>query len=184
VVICERGFDALLYPCQLTSWTLSPYGYGERYVRGTAVWGPGPDGVKKLLYRGDYERAHVVALEGKLGRPLLPGHGALHHCDVRACIEPRHLYEGTHAQNNQDMRDRKRHRTPFVKGHHYCDARKALTPEQEAEVCRRYAARGISQVTLAAEYGVSQAAISRAIVKGGASRSTFRRGPVPRSTAA
>ena len=47
--------------------------------------------------------AHVFALELKLGRRLDPGMEACHTCDNEPCCNPDHLYEGTHAQNMQDM---------------------------------------------------------------------------------
>lgn len=44
-----------------------------------------------------------LVLANRLGRPMKPGMQALHHCDHAGCIEPKHLYEGTHDQNVQDM---------------------------------------------------------------------------------
>lgn len=41
--------------------------------------------------------------------------------------------------------------------------RKLLTPDQKAEICRRYAAGGVSQHALAAQYGVSATRICRII---------------------
>jgi HNH endonuclease len=48
-------------------------------------------------------RLHRLVLERKLGRPIRPGFHALHHCDNKRCVNPDHLYEGTHKDN---MRDR------------------------------------------------------------------------------
>lgn len=45
--------------------------------------------------------AHHVALVIALGRPLADGRMACHTCDVKACCNPAHLYEGT-AQDNSD----------------------------------------------------------------------------------
>jgi hypothetical protein len=53
---------------------------------------------------------HVLALERKLGRPLKPHHWALHHCDVRNCVEEEHLWEGTCKQNTKDAYDKGRRR--------------------------------------------------------------------------
>lgn len=40
--------------------------------------------------------------------PILNGAHVLHKCDVRACVNPNHLYLGTHADNMRDMSSRKR----------------------------------------------------------------------------
>jgi hypothetical protein len=50
--------------------------------------------------------AHRLALEHRLGRPIKPGLLACHTCDVKACVEPWHLYEGTHKQNADDAVNR------------------------------------------------------------------------------
>lgn len=69
-------------PCKLTSWPCKHKGgYGTR----------------------GHRYAHREALEQKLGRPIKPGYGALHHCDNPPCIEPVHLFEGTNADNVHDM---------------------------------------------------------------------------------
>lgn len=52
--------------------------------------------------RGKSVPAHRRALELHLGRPLLPGTEACHHCDVRPCIRVEHLFEGTHSENMLD----------------------------------------------------------------------------------
>ena len=107
------------YECIETIWRRHPKGYGYKYV------GKAPNGNSR------YVKAHVVALEEKLGRPLLPGMQSNHHCDNPPCIQPEHLYEGTQAQN---VRDSLRH------GH-----RPWVPEEIRAVVRERYAAGGVSQ---------------------------------------
>jgi len=52
--------------------------------------------------------AHRAALAESLGRPLEAN--ALHHCDNPPCVNPEHLYEGTHADNIEDKVRRNRAR--------------------------------------------------------------------------
>jgi hypothetical protein len=40
-------------------------------------------------------KAHRLALERKLGRPIQPGYFVLHHCDWPSCVSPDHLYEAS-----------------------------------------------------------------------------------------
>jgi hypothetical protein len=55
---------------------------------------------------------HVLVLERKLGRKLLPGKECLHSCDNRACIRPEHLAEGTRLENVADCRAKGRFKLP------------------------------------------------------------------------
>lgn len=71
-----------------------------------------------LLWHGQAERygeagrrrAHVIALEIALGRPLAAGEQACHHCDRPGCISPEHLYAGDYRSNGADMARRGRTR--------------------------------------------------------------------------
>lgn len=80
----------------------------------------------------------------------------LHRCDNPACVRPSHLFAGTHAENMGDMLakgrgdDRRGERHP---GH-------KLTADDVREIRSRYAAGGISQRRLGAEYGVGDRAVS------------------------
>lgn len=129
-----------LGPCWL--WTGSTdHGYGkiETWSRATGA------GTVK---------AHRLALEMKLGRPILPGLKALHHCDVKRCVNPDHLYEGTTQDNSNDAVERDR----MPRGEQNPNSK--LTNAQADEIRDLYAS-GAKQVDLAAVFGVSQTAISR-----------------------
>ena len=48
------------------------------------------------------QKVNRLALELKLGRPILPGRLACHTCDHPNCVNQDHLYEGTHRDNTLD----------------------------------------------------------------------------------
>lgn len=82
----------------------------KRDARGCLIW------TGKLTNRGYgvvcsyYGRnitAHRVSYVLHIG-PIVDKLFVRHHCDVRACCEPRHLVLGTHIDNMRDMLDRKR----------------------------------------------------------------------------
>lgn len=58
-----------------------------------------PDGYAKL---GDRRLSRVVAANS-LGRELSPGELACHRCDNPPCLNPAHLFVGTHTDNQLDM---------------------------------------------------------------------------------
>lgn len=46
--------------------------------------------------------ANRIALAIRLGRDLAPKRLACHSCDVKGCVNPDHLWEGTHDENTMD----------------------------------------------------------------------------------
>lgn len=70
------------------------------------------DGYGQLSHgRGNTLKAHRVAWEQAFG-PIPDGLGVLHHCDVRNCIRPDHLFLGTQADNNADAVTKGRNKVP------------------------------------------------------------------------
>lgn len=61
----------------------------------------------EVFYNGDSEKAHRVSYEIFKGKEL--DHYGLHHCDVPACINPDHIYDGTSSDNAADARARNVH---------------------------------------------------------------------------
>lgn len=104
--------------------------------------------------------AHRRALAHKLGRPVASGMDACHTCDVRACVNEDHLYEGTRVQNMADCTARGRHNKPRGEGHW----RARLTADQVREM-RALTEQGWTRKALAEKYGVNAATVSR-IVRG------------------
>ena len=79
-----------------------------------------------------------------------------HTCDVRCCVNPDHLFLGTHDDNMKD-RDEKG-RQAKQKGSSHGLAK--LTEADVLDIRARYAAGGVTQRELAEEYGVNQSLVS------------------------
>jgi hypothetical protein len=127
----DRRSDSECWP-----WTsaLSKGGYGRfHYTKGQA-------------HRFSYELHH-----GQIAAGLL----VCHHCDNRRCVNPAHLFLGTHKDNSQDMVSKGRHlHVPKPKGDAH--ARK-LSSQQVAEI---RATNGVTNISLAVMYGVNHRTIS------------------------
>ena len=54
-----------------------------------------------LRYRGRFVLAHRLSYQEFIG-PIPDGLNVLHKCDIPACINPQHLFVGTHKDNQQD----------------------------------------------------------------------------------
>jgi hypothetical protein len=103
------------------------------------------------------ERAHRVSWLLRFGDPGKLH--VLHRCDVRACVNPAHLWLGTRFDNMRDMVAKGRANTP--RGSSSGAAK--LTEGKVAEMRRLYDSGLWRQADLAVRYGVTTARVSKII---------------------
>lgn len=111
--------------------------------------------------RGSWRRvvyAHRWAYEYFIG-PIPEGLFVCHRCDVRSCVNPEHLFLGTHADNMADMAAKGR----SLRGKRHNMAR--LSDADVLEIRHLWAVGGTTQVELGKQFGVDKRDIS-AIVRG------------------
>ena len=109
-------------------------------------------GYGRLGLLGGAERAHRMSLWIASGER--PTGFVCHKCDVRHCVNPGHLYVGNAATNHSDMVHRGRRHNHVGSAH----GRAKITEDQARAIL---ASKGIrTQVSLAAEYGITQSNVS------------------------
>jgi HNH endonuclease len=107
--------------CWLWTADKNPNGYGQLVLK--TVNG------KKIR-----QLAHRYAWECFNG--LIPARlFVCHHCDVPACVNPEHLFLGTHQDNMRDAANKGRHRNPVMSGSKHPASK--LTEEDVLEIRRR-----------------------------------------------
>jgi hypothetical protein len=132
--------------CWLWGGALRSTGYGSVYLDGS-------------------RSAHRVVWEAVNG-PIPKGTGhhgtcVLHRCDNRACVNPDHLFLGSHQDNVADMHAKGRgYQNPGKPGETNHMAK--LTDAEVVEM-RLSQAAGDTQMVLAKRYGVSQGLVSAII---------------------
>lgn len=99
-------------------------------------------------------RAHRVSYEA-FNRPLDDGEIVCHRCDTPTCINPAHLFAGTHKQNTADMAAKGRRGASKFGDHPLYK----IAPENRRDI-REMRAAGDTLRVIAARYGVSQQTIS------------------------
>lgn len=104
-------------------------------------------------------RAHRYSWEIHNGS-IPEGMDVLHTCDTPFCVNPDHLFLGTHAENMKDKAIKGRCNAPVGDK---CPARKLSSKDVTEIRTGKYA--GLNQTAIAATLGVTQGAISR-IVRG------------------
>jgi len=128
------------------------------------IWTGARDGkgYGMFWFRGRAHRAHRVAWALSHGE-LTNGLQALHHCDNPPCVRPSHLFAGTNDDNMADKHAKGREARlvgtlngAYGKSWNHGNRHAArLTIEQTNEIRERYAAGGVLQRELAAEFGVT-----------------------------
>jgi hypothetical protein len=120
--------------CWLWSASVFPAGYGQLGLRG----------VERAAHRASF-----IAHKG----PIPTGAVICHTCDTRCCVNPAHLFAGTHADNMRDAAAKGR----AAKGMRNGSAK--LDGQQRAAI--RALSGRVSQSELARRFGVSQQLVSR-----------------------
>lgn len=116
-----------------------------------------PKGYGHIGINGNNHRVHRVSWELHHGRKIPIGMCVCHKCDNPSCVNPDHLFLGTHKDNAQDRNVKNRH----VKGEQIKFSR--LTEEQVIEIKSIYTGKWGEQTKLAIEYNVGTSTISNII---------------------
>ena len=106
----------------------------------------------QISSNGKKKRAHRVAWELAYG-PIRPGLLVLHRCDVESCVNPAHLWLGTHAENMADRNNKGR----TASGERVKNTAR-FTPEKVRAIRARVGS-GESQSAIARELGVKPSSI-------------------------
>lgn len=112
-------------------------------------------GYGRFFLLGKARKASRVAFELANG-PIPDGLFVLHRCDNRACVNPSHLYAGTHQQNMDDRNSRGRASGGSMPGEKHPMAK---LRDADIQVIVERLARGETQREVAAAFGVSRAVI-------------------------
>ena len=103
---------------------------------------------------GHMQRAHRFAYQLFIGL-IPPGLFVLHHCDRPSCVNPRHLFTGTHTDNVRDSK--RKGRLADQKGMN--GPRAKLTNKQVIRIRRLFWGPGVSQAQLGRMFSVGHTAI-------------------------
>jgi hypothetical protein len=137
---------ATLFERRRADWVVDEGGcWLWRAAKGSNGYGVAPDpesGKTMGMHRASY-----LAYRG----PIPPGMCVCHRCDVRACINPAHLFLGTSRDNIADMVAKERH----ARGE-----RKNTAKLTEAQVREIRADRRSPQAVIARDYGINQSQVS------------------------
>lgn len=112
-------------------------------------------GYGSVSFEGKARRAHVVSW--RLATGYYPALQILHSCDVRLCVNPVHLHEGTQADNMREMSERGR-------SLHGTKNPKAKLTEDNVRLARELHSQGHKFSPLARRFGVCKGVMRDAIL--------------------
>jgi len=118
-----------------------------------ALWMGGRYGsfwVDKAFNNGAMSGAHRVSLYLYKGLKLSTEEHACHKCDNTLCVNPEHLFVGSHSDNMQDMLDKGR----YV-------AHKQVLFEDDVVKAKELRSKGQSVRSIAKEFNISESHMSR-----------------------
>lgn len=104
------------------------------------------------------KRAHRWSWELHNGEIPIGMH-VLHKCDVRSCVNPDHLFLGTHTDNMRDMAKKGRGHSPDVSGEK--NPMSVLTKKLAINIRKEFSTGRYKQIELSKKYKVSPMTISR-----------------------
>lgn len=105
------------------------------------------DGYALITFNNKKIRVAKAVLENKIGRILKTDFETCHTCNNRLCINPDHLYEGTHKMNGEDLS-----RSKVISGD---NSHVAIINEKTAIAIKRKLCSGGSIVKIAREFNVN-----------------------------
>jgi len=113
-------------------------------------------GYGKITRGGKWFKPHRVFYQVYYNCSVLPDIEVCHHCDTPLCINPEHLFLGTHADNMKDCALKGRHKRADIKGEDCTNAK--LTEREVIEI--RTLGKEFTHSRLAKLYGVARQTIS------------------------
>jgi hypothetical protein len=112
-------------------------------------------GYGKFDVGGMPHRAHRISFQMH-PRILMPGEHALHDCDNPSCVNPAHLFAGTHTDNMRDMFKKGRRTQPRGEK----QGRSKLKEREVAAIRQKYSSGYTNKVHLAKAHGVSRSLVA------------------------
>lgn len=122
--------------CWIWIGTIQTCGYGAIYIN--------QKNTKAHRYSYEYFKGKIP--KGKI---------IMHRCDVKICVNPKHLMIGTHLENAQDRNNKGRNNSCIGSSHGG-----AKLTEKDIKDIRKRHENGETQISIAKDYGIKQVTVS------------------------